>query len=116
MSATQQRKCSWEAAWRERNGHQGDVTIMEEDVVKGRQRGEKGMETRGMSQWWRRTLSKAEKYQTVCQSHTGGQGGEGVRVRGGTRRHRCWCPWRGRCEGARGHEETQVLVAMEGKV
>ena len=31
-------------------------------------------------------------------------------------RHWCWCPWRGRREGARGHDETQVLVSMEGKV
>ena len=29
---------------------------------------------------------------------------------------RCWCPWRGRWEGTRGHQETQMLVAMEGKV
>ena len=29
---------------------------------------------------------------------------------------RRWWPWRRRCEGARGHQETQVLVAMEGKV
>ncbi len=62
------------------------------------QRGEKGMDTRGSSQWWTGTWSRVEQHQTVCQGQMGGQqgagvhGGEVVRVQGG-------------------HEETQAQAA-----
>ncbi len=104
----------------------------------GRQRGEKRMDTRGRSAWWRRTWSRVDQHQTVCQSQMGGQqgagvhGGEGVRVQGGTGRRRrkrrrgsgdgargqqrvgMGMGTRGRaewCEGAGGHEETQAQAA-----
>ena len=83
----------------------------------GRHRGEKGMGTRGRSEWWRRTWSRAEQHQSVCQSQKGGQqgagvhGGEGVRVQGGTRRRRRKRR-RGSGDGARGQQ--RVGVGMDG--
>ena len=49
----------------------GGVHSSEGEV--GRQRGEKGMDTRGRSAWRRRTWSRVDQHQTVCQSQMGGQ-------------------------------------------
>ena len=76
-----------------RYGHQGQVSMVEEDVIKGR-----------------------TTPNSVPEPDAWSHGGEDVRVQGGTRKHRCWWPRKGRCEGARGHQETQVLVSLEGKV
>ena len=56
------------------NGHQGQFTMVDEDVVKGRATPNSVPEPDGWST-------------------------------------RCWWPWRGSCEGARGHKETQVKAA-----
>ncbi len=39
-----------------------------------------------------------------------------MKLQGGTITHTCCCPCSRSCEGARGHNHTQVLLCMEGKV
>ncbi len=83
----------------------------------GRQRGEKGMDTRGSSNWWTRTWSRVKQHQTVWPSQMGGQqgagvhGGEVVRVQVGTRRHRRKRR-RGSGDGARGQQ--RLVVGIDG--
>ncbi len=92
--------------------------------VFGRQRGEKGMDTRGSSAWWTRTWSRVEQHQTVCPSQMGDQQGAGVHggdvVKGRATPNsvsepdgwstRCWCPWRGSCEGIDGWDGSGVFT------